>query len=78
MICNCGGFTKDHQVIRKKEVIGNYIKCVNCGRIDWIWKHDDFDSLRQGIVKIQTRSEYGFLISASYDESGKRVWLNAK
>ncbi len=40
MQCSCGGETKDHKVIRQKQVAGLYAKCQACGRICWIHKTD--------------------------------------
>lgn len=74
MECNCGGGTKDHQVVRAGEVIGNYIKCTGCGRIEWLWKHKDFERLIKGAIQTSTRLAPRCYSNASYGEYDKRDW----
>ena len=42
MQCKCGGFTRDHEVVREKKVVGEFVRCVSCGYVSWTWKADDF------------------------------------
>lgn len=43
MECNCGGSTKDHEVLEKGEVVIKYVKCSSCGRVLITWeKEEDF------------------------------------
>lgn len=35
MQCNCGGVTKEHDVVRDKAIVGSYQECIACGRV---WK----------------------------------------
>ena len=38
MQCPCGDSTLDHKVVRKKELVGEYMKCRSCGKTAWLWK----------------------------------------
>ena len=38
MQCNCGGVTKDHDVIKDHVVVAVYARCTSCGRIRW-WEY---------------------------------------
>lgn len=37
MQCNCGGTTKDHNVVENKKLVGQYARCTACGRIMWLF-----------------------------------------
>ena len=38
MQCSCGGMTTDHKVVRKKNLVGEFMQCKECGRVSWLWK----------------------------------------
>jgi hypothetical protein len=38
MYCSCGGFTQDHEIVRKKAVVGRFARCKTCGRTLWLLK----------------------------------------
>lgn len=40
MECKCGGSTVDREVVRNKQVAGEYRICTACGRIQWLWKSE--------------------------------------
>ena len=37
MQCKCGSETREHDVVRQKEVVARYRRCITCGFVDWIW-----------------------------------------
>lgn len=56
MGCNCGWMTVDHEVVRGKQIIGNYARCSNCGRVEWLWKADDYD-LKMNLPRVYRRTK---------------------
>ena len=40
MQCKCGSSTVDREVIRDKQIEGEYMYCSSCGRVSWLRKSD--------------------------------------
>jgi len=40
MQCKCGGYTSDHDVVRNKEKVGEFVQCVSCGRVSWVFQSE--------------------------------------
>lgn len=47
MQCNCGGHTKNHEIVRQTKVVGKYEKCTSCGHIHWLWKPPEVINKRE-------------------------------
>lgn len=45
MICNCGGHSTDHDVVRDKVLVACYQKCASCGRILWIFGEKELKAI---------------------------------
>ena len=41
MECKCGGSTVDREVVRSKQLAGEYRLCVACGRIQWLYQSEE-------------------------------------
>ena len=44
MECNCGGYTQIRETVRDKALIGEYQRCVACGRVMWLWGETEVHS----------------------------------
>lgn len=53
MNCKCGGETKAHKVIRKKQVVGTFERCIACGRVEKSQKLKDFLLLNESFDRVE-------------------------
>ena len=43
MICSCGGRLTDRQINDSKGLQALYTECVKCGRVEWLYRSQEFD-----------------------------------